>query len=108
MPDQFAVTWTGECPWCGVTVTMTGGGIPEEHRPDVDHDHQPARRLGDLVPLRCICPDSDEFTGRIVGLTIEPYRAVVDIDELEHDVDVDTVTLRDGYGPVIGELEVDG
>lgn len=60
----YAVTAVGLCAGCGVTVTVTPGGIPQ---PPI------GVRLGDRKHLLCIC--GGDVDAKVVALLAEPYEA---------------------------------
>lgn len=79
-PDStYAITASGVCPACGVTVTVTPGGIP----------NHPDARIGDPKQLRCIC--GANVPALVVAVLLEPWEA----HESDPDGDVDD-EARDG------------
>lgn len=75
---EWAVTYGGECV-CGLQMALTGGGIPDDARPDTS-------KLDDSLTVECIGCEA-EMTLPVVGITREPWRAQRDSEDDTSDED---------------------
>lgn len=73
---KYNVTWTGDCPVCGASTTVTGLGSPEA----------PIFKLGEQSPepFACIACGTT-FPLTCVGLCLEPFVAREEEDEDDED-----------------------
>lgn len=78
----FAITVHGECPTCGVSVTVHGSGIVD----------LPVAAVGTDASEPLACLEGHRFPGVIVGVLLDPWHAERDDDEeviVEADYDDD-------------------
>jgi hypothetical protein len=77
--DDYAITFGGDCPGCGCTVTASAQGCTDLVNPQTGETWT----LGAPFDLACLCGAA--VPARCVGLSIEPWRCEAPADEDEDD-----------------------